>query len=66
MNDPRAGFDDTLVRLQTLTARLTERIGESRDVRARLLDAMKANAWPDVRSATPRSPADDRDRDQRD
>jgi hypothetical protein len=61
MDHPRAVFDDTLVRLQTLKARLTERIGESQDVRARLLEALKANAWPDVRNASQRVPADDRD-----
>jgi hypothetical protein len=63
MDHPRAVFDDTLVRLETLKAHLTERIGESQDVRARLLEALKANAWPDVRNASQRFPADDRRRD---
>lgn len=63
MDQPRAVFDDTLVRLQTLTADLTDRIGESQDVCARLVEALKANAWPEVRNASQRSPADDRRRD---
>ena len=61
MDHPRAVFDDTLVRLATLKAHLTERIGESQDARARLLEALKANAWPDVRNVSQRVPADDRD-----
>jgi len=63
VDHPRAVFDDTLVRLQTLTARLTERIEESQDVRARLIEALKANAWPDVRTTSPHFSADDRRRD---
>jgi hypothetical protein len=63
MDHPRAVFDHTLVRLQTLEAHLTERIRESQDVRARLIDALQANAWPEVRNASQRSPADDRRRD---
>ena len=62
MDHPRAVLDDTLVRLETLTAQLTERIGESRDVRARLVEALRANVWPDVRNASQRSPVDDRRR----
>jgi hypothetical protein len=58
---PRAVKDD-IVRLHTLAARLTERIGEARDVRARLIQALAANAWPNVRSAPHRAP-DDRRRD---
>jgi len=63
VDHPRAVVDDTLVRLQTLTARLTERIEESQDVRARLIEALKANAWPDVRTTSPHFSADDRRRD---
>ena len=59
MDHPRAAFDDTLVRLQTLKAQLTARIGESQDLRARLLEALKANAWPDVRNAPQRFRAHD-------
>lgn len=62
MDHPRAVFDDTLVRLETLNAHLTERIGESQDVRARWLAALEANTWPDVRIASQRCPADDRRR----
>ena len=62
MDHPRAVFDDTLVRLQTLKAHLTELIGESQDARARLLEALKANAWPDVRNISQRSADNDRRR----
>lgn len=65
MDHPRAVFDDTLVRLRTLKAQLTERLSEAQDVRARLVEALKANAWPDVRSATQRVPAGDRRRETR-
>jgi len=60
----RAVNDDTLVRILTLTARLTDRIGESRDVRARLTEALAANAWPDVHSASWHPPLDDRRRER--
>lgn len=63
MNHPRAVVGDTLVRLQTLTVQLTERINEAQAVRARLADAQKANAWPDVRNASHWCPDDDRRRD---
>ena len=63
MDHPRAVIEDTLVRLETLKAHLTERIGESQDVRARLVEALRANAWPDVRNASQRAVADDRRRD---
>ena len=63
MDHPRAVFDDTIIRLKTLEVDLTERIGESQDARARLLEALKANAWPDVRNASQPVPADDRRRD---
>jgi hypothetical protein len=64
VNLPRAVNDDTLVRIDTLTARLTERIEESRDVRARLTEALAANAWPDVRSVSWHAPLDDRRRER--
>ena len=51
MTHPRAVCDETFVRLQTLTARLTEHLGHAQNLRARLVRALEANAWPDVRSA---------------
>jgi len=53
VNHPKPTRDDTLARLQILTNHLTERIEESEDARARVVQALKANAWPDIRSAVP-------------
>ena len=55
--------DDHLVRLHALTARLTQRIGEGVDVRARLTRAFAASAWPDRRSAARHLPLDVRTKD---
>jgi hypothetical protein len=43
--------DDTLDRLHTLTARLTECLEEAADIRARLKKAQEdTTIWPDLRS----------------
>lgn len=62
MDHPKAVCDEA-VRLQTLTVRLTAHIVEARDVRARLVQALEANAWPDVRVTLQDPPPDDRRRD---
>jgi len=47
VDHPKAVNDDTLAGLHLMAARLTERIGEGQDLRARLTKALAANAWPD-------------------
>ena len=44
--------DETLTRLHTLTARLTECLVEAEDVRSRLTKARDANVWPDLQPAS--------------
>jgi hypothetical protein len=63
MNPTKAVNDDHLVRLHALTARLTERIGEGRDARARLTRALAASGWSDVRLALRHRPLATRVRD---
>jgi len=44
--------DETLTRLHTLTARLSECLVEAEDVRSRLTKARDANVWPDLQPAS--------------
>jgi hypothetical protein len=59
----RAVNDDNLARLYTLTAKLTERLADAQNVRARLTKALAMNAWPDVRASLPQ--LGDRAKDER-
>jgi hypothetical protein len=58
VDHPKAVNDDTLAGLYLMAARLTERIGEGQDLRARLTRALAANAWPDLVPASLRLPPD--------
>ena len=53
MDHPPAVNDDTLTRLRTLTATLTEQLAVAESTRARLTEALAANAWPRVRAPRP-------------
>ena len=50
MQPPKAPSDQTVARLRELTSRLTERMWEAEDIRARLTKARDANVWPDLQS----------------
>jgi hypothetical protein len=58
VDHPKAVNDDTVAGLYLMAARLTERIGEGQDLRARLTRALAANAWPDLVSASQHPPPD--------
>lgn len=60
MDHPRAVNHEALIRLQTLTANLSDQIAESQDVRARLARALDTAKWPDVSSAWRRAPPAER------
>jgi hypothetical protein len=50
MHPLKAPSDQTVERLRELTARLTERLWEAEDIRARITKARDANVWPDLQS----------------
>jgi len=45
--------DDTLARLYTLMATLTEQLAAAESARARLTKALAADAWPEVQVHAP-------------
>jgi len=46
--------DNTVDQLHTLTSRLQEYLVEAKDLRMRLTNALEANIWPELRSASGR------------
>jgi predicted trehalose synthase len=50
MHPLKAPSDQTSEQLLELTDRLTERLWEAEDIRARLTRARDANVWPDLQS----------------
>jgi peptide subunit release factor 1 (eRF1) len=54
MHPTKAPIDPTAKRLQELTNRLTERLGEAQNIRTRLTRARDANVWPHLQSLSRR------------